>query len=160
MNNQNHFETGDPLNPDPFSASQKEKKGILARFKAFIFDRKESSGEPKPTHPKKGPKADLNLKADADTIEKLNEFMESIETQLDRVDAQNKSLLAQVSLLKTNNETLLLQITTLTNNNNRLTEQFNASKRREKIAKTLAIVSAILAIGLSTYNFLRMIIGW
>jgi len=47
----------------------------------------------------------------------------------------------------------------LTDNNNQLTEQFNASKRREKIAKTLAIIAAIFAIGLSAYNILKLIIS-
>jgi len=149
--NPSNFETGDR---DPFSPPKKQKKGVFARFKAFLFDKIE------PTEQEKGAPHKKGAKADSDTIEKLNEFMGNIETQRDRVDVQNKSLLEQVSVLKTNNETLLKQITILTENNTRLTNQFNASKRREKIAKTLAIISSIAALGLTTYNILRMIIGW
>ena len=121
-----------------------EKKTLFARFQSFLSGRKEKIAAKKV--------------ATAD-VRQINEFFGTIEAQLDKVDGQNKSLLEQLSMLKINNETLVSQVKILTQNNNQLTEQFNAMKKREKIAKILAIISAILAIGLSFFNIGRAF-GW
>jgi len=82
------------------NAPLKEKKGVLARFRSFLSARKEPKTVKKP--PDSAP-AEMS----PGDLKKLNEFLGSIETQLDRVDEQNKSLLAQLSVLKANNETLI-----------------------------------------------------
>ncbi|MCL2796542.1 MAG: hypothetical protein FWD58_00585 [Firmicutes bacterium] len=173
---QDFYDNQDDFEEEPV----KEKKGLFARFRSFISGKKEpkESKEPKEPKEQKDSKRAATLpeapKADTDSIAKFNDFLGSIETQLGRVDEQNKSLLGQVSVLKsnneillnqvsvlkTNNDALLSQINILTENNSRLTEQFNVSRRREKIAKTLAIISSILAIGLTIYTFLQRSFGW
>ena len=151
--------TKKPIPPEADGASTenappKEKKSVFARFRAFLFEKQVEAEEPREmTKNANTPVSDTST----DDLKKFNAFLGTIENQLGRVDEQNKSLLEQLSVLKSNNETLVTQVKILTNNNNQLTEQFNASKKREKIAKTLAIISAIAAIGLTTYNFLMII---
>lgn len=139
------------------AAGDTEKKSVLSRLRSF-FNRKDK--QPSDKIKTKPVKRKLSSDVSSEDVRKINEFLGSIENQLDKVDEQNKSLLEQLSLLKTNNEILVSQVEILTRNNISLTEQFNAMKKREKIAKILAIISAVLAIGLSAYNILRLIIGW
>ena len=146
-------------NPERFSPDDPiEKKGLLARFKAFVagkFEKKPTETDDffAKTH---GGTTSAHESGD---IKKFNEFLGNIEAQLERVDEQNRSLLEQLSLLKSNNETLISQVCILTDNNNHLTEQFNKSRKREKIAKILAIISSVAALGLTAWKIIGMLVG-
>ena len=89
---------------------------------------------------------------------KLNEYLGAIESQLGRMDEQNKILLFHLSTVKENNEALLNQVTVLSKNNDLLFQQFQASKKREKIAKIIAIISSSLAIVYGVYRLVDLII--
>ena len=92
-------------------------------------------------------------------MRKFSEFLGAIEFQLDKVEGQNENLIHQLETLESNNKLLLEQVTHLTKNNDQLTEQYNNMKKREKVAKILAIISASFGIGLGVFNIIRLIIS-
>jgi hypothetical protein len=122
-----------------------KKESIYQRFKRYRADRKLEraflSAEVQPEEPPK---------------RHVSEFLNLIETQLGSLDEQNKLLLMHMATVKDNNDTLMEQVKILSKNNELLYRQFNLSKRREKISKTIAIISSSLAIGLAVYKFLQI----
>ncbi|MCL2234574.1 MAG: hypothetical protein FWC11_04225 [Firmicutes bacterium] len=87
----------------------------------------------------------------------LSRYLGHIETQLDKVDEQNKLLLMHLASSKENNDLLIKQITELSKSNERLTTQFLTLKKREKVAKIIAIVASSLAIGFWVYQFIMIL---
>jgi len=135
---------------------KEKKKGRIARLRAFLFNR----GAEKRFRKENGHGADgeeLKEKSEKNS-RKLNEYLDAIENQLDKVDEQNKVLLFHLSTVKENNEALLNQVSILSKNNDLLFEQFKASKRREKIAKIIAIISSSLAAVYGVYRLVDLII--
>lgn len=137
-------------------AEDKEKKK-MSRLRAFLFNR----GAEKAFRKENGASAsneELKEKSER-TARKLNEYLDAIENQLDKVDEQNKILLFHLSTVKENNEALLNQISVLSKNNEQLFQQFQASKKREKLAKIVAIISSCLAIGFWVYRIVMILLG-
>jgi len=149
-------------------SSKEEKKGMFARLRCYMQNRKEvaskaalekESGKTSP--PKKktvGGSVRTLSEVTAEDMNKFNDFLGAIETQLDKVEGQNENLLRQISTLDKNNQLLLEQVQTLTKNNNQLTEQYNNMKKREKLAKIMAIIAATFSIGLAVFNIIFNII--
>jgi len=151
---------------------KEEKKGMFARLRDFIANKKEAAQ--KAAEEKAAEKAEkAAVKANKKTIgssvrtltetgsddmRKFGEFLGAIETQLDKVEEQNESLIKQLSTLEKNNNMLLEQVSNLTKNNNQLAEQYNNMKKREKVAKIMAIVAASFSIGLAIFNVIFNII--
>ena len=154
-----------------------EKKGVFARFRDYIASRKEvaqkaaeiraaekaekaaSKTASKATGKQTlGASVKTLAETNADDMRKFGEFLGAIETQLDKVEEQNENLIKQLSTLEKNNNMLLEQVTNLTDNNNKLTEQYNNMKKREKVAKIMAIVAATFSIGLAIFNIIFNII--
>jgi len=138
--------------------TEKSKKGPVARFKSYLFNRK---GE-------KAVRRDIaaleneNGNGHAEKVEKarkLNHYLDAIESQLDKMDEQNKILLFHLSTVKENNEALLEQVKVLSKNNEQLFQQFQTSKKREKLAKVIAIIASGLAIGFWIYQFIKIFTG-
>jgi len=137
------------------------KKGKIARFKSFLAGRKTNKEQ------KKEAKLDERLLNTPPELcektkknnRKLNDYLDAIENQLDKVDEQNKMLLFYLTTVKENNETLLSQVNHLTKHNEELNQQFKISKRREKIAKTLAIISSIAAIAFTAWRIIDAFIS-
>ena len=137
--------------------SVKEKKK-MSWWRAFLFNRGAEKAFKKENEESGGDAQEDSDKSAKDT-RKLNEYLGAIETQLDKVDEQNKILLFHLSTVKENNEALLKQITVLSKNNEQLFQQFQSSKRREKIAKIIAVVASSLAIGFWIYKIIMVILG-
>jgi len=145
-------------------ATQKaEKKGMFERFRNFMADKKqvatakvlEKQAALKPKAKKSmGSSVKTLAKTTDDDMRKFNEFLGAIEVQLDKVEEQNEQLLKTICTLEKNNDMLLEQVTNLTRNNNQLTEQYNNMKKREKIAKIMAIIAATFSIGLAVFNII------
>jgi len=166
METQNAIETLDyELDSiDTIENSSPKKQGKIARFKQFLFSRnteKEYIKEQK-KEAKLNKQSILSIDESCEKTQKhqrrLNECLDAIETQLDKVDEQNKMLLFYLTTVKENNETLLSQVNHLTKHNDELYEQFKMSRRREKIAKTLAIISSIAAIAFTAWRIIDMIL--
>ncbi|MCL2375286.1 MAG: hypothetical protein FWC82_02030 [Firmicutes bacterium] len=139
---------------------KEERKGLFARFKSFFGGKEKPHKEA--AKDKGKPTVGGSVRALAETSpedsRRLNDFLNAIEVQLDKVDEKNSLLLSQITTLKDNNEILLDQVKTLTHNNNQLAEQYNNMKKREKIAKIMAIVSASLAISVTIFTFIWNVI--
>ena len=139
------------------NGAKEKKQGIFSRFRTFLFNR----GAEK-TYKKENGTTTTNGDKNEKTVKetrKLNEYLDAIETQLDKMDEQNKILLFHLSTVKENNEALLHQVTVLSKNNDQLFQQFKASKKREKFAKIIAIVASCLAIGFWVYQFVKIFLG-
>jgi small-conductance mechanosensitive channel len=147
---------------EPEAAAGKEKKqGVMSRFKTYLFNRRAEKAFLKES---KRQEESLNHSADVDKPVKdnrrLNEYLGAIENQLDKMDEQNKMLLFYLTTVKDNNESLLKQISVLSKNNDQLFQQFQHSKKREKLAKIVAIISALLTIGLTAWRIIEMILKY
>ncbi|MDR3318996.1 MAG: hypothetical protein LBS99_06105 [Clostridiales bacterium] len=92
------------------------------------------------------------------TTEAVMDFLNSIENQLGNIDEQNKLLLSHIDTIKENNRALLEQVHILKINNEHLYELFQASRKREKVSKIIAIISSTLAIGFTLYKIISTII--
>ena len=145
------------------SAAEPKKPSKISRLKAYLFNRK---AEKEFRKENKGLlKASVNAESAerSDKTEKetrrIGEYLNAIENQLDKVDEQNKILLFHLSTVRENNEALLNQISVLSKNNEQLFEQFQSSKKREKLAKIIAIIASSLAIGFWVYKFVLMFLG-
>lgn len=141
-----------------FPETEKKPEKKMSRLKAFFFNRK-AEKEFRRENNEVAEKTEKSSKENR----KLSEYLSTIEEQLDKVDEQNKVLLFYLTTVKENNEALINQINILSKNNEQLFHQFMASKKREKLAKIIAIVSSGLAIGYTLYRFIMLIIqngGW
>ena len=153
------------LAENPETAGLNSKKGMFARLRSLIAGKNDSEAEPQKPKPAKQKKQTVGssvrtfLETSSEDMLKFNRFLGAIEIQLDKVEGQNVHLLHQLSTLEKNNALLLEQVQALTKNNNQLTEQYNNMKRREKIAKIMAIISATIGIGLGIYNVIRLILS-
>jgi len=126
-------------------------------WRAFFFNRKAKKERKKEQLLIKT--APENFEKHAKDARKLGEYLSAIENQLDKVDEQNEMLLLHLSTVKDNNESLLEQVKVLSKNNEQLYEQFQASKKREKFAKIIAIIASGLAIGFWVYRFISIALG-
>lgn len=88
---------------------------------------------------------------------KLNNTLNTIEGQLEKVDEQNQMLLLTIGTLKENNQVLLQQIQTLSDTNKQLFAKMQASRKRERIKTIIATLSSIVALGVGVYNVLRIL---
>ncbi len=134
---------------------KEKKKGAISRFRAFLFNR----GAEKTFQKENAAALPVNGEKAAKETRKLNEYLDAIETQLDKMDEQNKILLFHLSTVKENNEALLNQVTVLSKNNDLLFQQFQASKKREKLAKTVAVISSVLGIGFIIFRAIMWLLG-
>ena len=143
----------------PAENGKTEKK--MSWWRAYLFNRKAEKEFRKETESLQADGDDEKQKHEksAKDTRKLNEFLGSIESQLDKMDEQNKLLLFHLQTVKENNEALLNQINVLSKNNEQLFKQFQASKRREKIAKIIAIIASCLAIGFWVYKIIMILLG-
>jgi len=144
--------------------STPQKQGKIAKFKQYLFNRNAEKEYMK--EQKKAAKLGQPVLPSTEPCEKtkkyqrrLNDYLETIESQLDKVDEQNKMLLFYLTTVKENNETLLAQVNHLTRHNEELNKQFKISRRREKIAKTLAIISSIAAIAFTAWRIIDAFIS-
>ena len=135
--------------------AEPEKK--MSWWRAYLFNRKAEKEFRRETAAEAGGEEEKSEKTAKDT-RKLNQYLGAIESQLDKMDEQNQILLFHLSTVKENNEALLNQITVLSKNNEQLFKQFQASKKREKVAKIIAIVSSSLAVIYGAYRLIDLII--
>ncbi|MCL2861273.1 MAG: hypothetical protein FWE22_02565 [Firmicutes bacterium] len=134
-----------------------KKPSVFARFKNIFIPQKKEKDEIKDSLEKiENQKKVIEAKKGADILSK---YLEHIETQLDKVDEQNKLLIDHLATAKENNEAFINQITALSKTNEKLSEQFSSLKRREKVAKIIAIIASSLAIGFWVFQFIRIIVG-
>ncbi|MCL2375581.1 MAG: hypothetical protein FWC82_03570 [Firmicutes bacterium] len=144
------------------SLASPEKKSMFARIRGFFASKNPpaSKEEKEKAQKKKSVGASLRtlLETNEDDIRKFNEFLGAMELHLDKVEGQNEHLLRQLGTLEKNNTLLLEQVQVLTKNNNQLTEQYNNMKKREKVAKIMAIIAATFSIGLAVFNVIFNII--
>jgi small-conductance mechanosensitive channel len=134
----------------------------MTRFQAFLFNRRAAKAFKKEAVAEtalRKKQTEAKIEKPQKDMRKLNEYLSSIEEQLDKVDEQNKTLLSHLNTVKENNETLLEQVKVLSKNNEQLYNQFQTSKRREKIAKIVAVISSCLAIGFWVYRFISILLG-
>jgi len=150
-----------------------QKRGMFSRIKDYFAtknqeykDAKEAKVKTikeKPVKEKPVKKSNTSssirtlLETNEDDVRKFNEFLGALEVHLDKVEDQNEHLVKQLSTLEKNNNLLLEQVQTLTKNNNQLTEQYNNMKKREKIAKIMAIIAATFSIGLAIFTIFNLI---
>ncbi|MCL2555521.1 MAG: hypothetical protein FWE03_00685 [Firmicutes bacterium] len=139
------------------------KQGKIAKFKQFLFNRNAEKKYNKELKNDANKSKNTTLPENCEKTKKyqrkLNDYLDAIENQLDKVDEQNKMLLFYLTTVKENNETLLSQVNHLTKHNEELNTQFKLSKRREKIAKTLAIISSIAAIAFTAWRIIDAFIS-
>ena len=163
------FEQAEQLDKLGHSTKVKEtnaqKKGMFAKLRDFLSHKKDATNEtatslvkPKPSKKSIGASVRTLSKTTDEDMRKFNDFLGAIEVQLDKVEGQNEHLLRQLSQLEKNNDMLLEQVKTLTHNNNQITEQYNNMKKREKVAKIMAIIAATCSIGLAVFNIIFNII--
>jgi len=133
---------------------KKEKKSKKTLRVVEITDNKDASGTNTGTNVK------MLLETNEDEVKRFNHFLGAIEGHLGKVECQNENLLKQVGTLERNNTLLLQQVQTLTKNNNQLTEQYNNMKKREKIAKIMAIIAATFSIGLAIFTIFNLIFNF
>ena len=147
-----------------------EKQGRIAKLKTFLFNRNGEKAFKKETKlAARTAKHKARYSTGEDGFEdgfydktakhtrqskKLNDYLDAIECQLDKMDEQNKMLLFYLTTVKENNEALLNQVNLLSKHNDELYKQFQASKKREKIAKILAIISSVAAIGFTVWRII------
>lgn len=146
------------INGKKGEAGKEKKKGVISRFRAYLFNRgtgKESRKEITDLNAAISAKPETSAKE----TRKLNEYLDAIESQLDKMDEQNKILLFHLQTVKENNETLLNQINILSKNNEQLFQQFQASRKREKVSKIIAVIASCLAIGFWVYRFVMIALG-
>ena len=150
---------------DNIDTTLAKKQGKIASFKQYLFNRKaekeykkELKKEAKQDKPLSLPTSE-NCEKTRKYQRRLNDYLDAIENQLDKVDEQNKMLLFYLTTVKENNETLLSQVNILSKHNEELNKQWKISRRREKIAKTLAIISSIAAIGFTAWRIIDMILS-
>jgi Mg2+ and Co2+ transporter CorA len=88
---------------------------------------------------------------------KLNQYLTDIEKQIGKVDEKNNLLMQTLSTLKDNNELLLKQINTLSEANKQLFAKMQASNKRARIAKIIAIIASIVTITVGVLRITNMI---
>ena len=130
----------------------------MSWWRAYLFNRKAEKEFRREMSAEAGGDEDEKSETPAKDTRKLNQYLGAIESQLDKMDEQNQILLFHLSTVKENNEALLKQLTVLSKNNEQLFKQFQASKRREKVAKIIAIISSSLAVIYGAYRLIDLII--
>ena len=168
--NNNNYEEITPVEPD-FSRLRgngydnyeqpdepKQKTSLFRRFINFV-----ASKAVKPDNdsdPRENGKSSQNRENGFDEQSpEVRAFLQNLEHQLGDIDEQNRLLLEHLSIIKDNNNVLMEQVKVLTANNDLLYEQFQASRKREKASKIIAIISSALAIGFTLWRIIDAMIS-